>query len=102
MIPELGHFALILALVLSLVQAVVPLIGARRNSMALMAVGRPAAQAVDVGDVGTAHVGQQGRDGGLLGRDGDVDGASLHQVNVGAALDQHHCLLGTHLLGEQG
>ena len=44
MIPELGHFALILALVLSLVQAVVPLIGARRNSMALMAVGRPAAQ----------------------------------------------------------
>ena len=44
MIPELGHFALILALVLSLVQAVVPLVGARRNSMALMAVGRPAAQ----------------------------------------------------------
>ena len=44
MIPELGHFALILALILSLVQAVVPLVGARRNSMALMAVGRPAAQ----------------------------------------------------------
>ncbi|HAF53939.1 MAG TPA: c-type cytochrome biogenesis protein CcmF [Thauera sp.] len=44
MIPELGHFALILALVLSLVQAIVPLVGARRNSMALMAVGRPAAQ----------------------------------------------------------
>ncbi|MCK2127825.1 heme lyase CcmF/NrfE family subunit [Thauera aromatica] len=44
MIPELGHFALILALVLSLVQAVVPLAGARRNSLALMAVGRPAAQ----------------------------------------------------------
>lgn len=44
MIPELGHFALILALVLSLVQAAVPLVGARRNSMALMAVGRPAAQ----------------------------------------------------------
>ncbi|MFU2487312.1 heme lyase CcmF/NrfE family subunit [Thauera sp. WH-1] len=44
MIPELGHFALILALVLSLVQAVVPMVGAQRNSMALMAVGRPAAQ----------------------------------------------------------
>jgi cytochrome c-type biogenesis protein CcmF len=44
MIPELGHFALILALVLSLVQAIVPLVGAQRNSMALMAVGRPAAQ----------------------------------------------------------
>src|SRR5690606_11345129 len=41
---ELGHFALILALVLSLVQAVVPLVGAHRNSSALMAVGRPAAQ----------------------------------------------------------
>jgi len=44
MIPELGHFALILALVLSLVQGIVPLVGASRNSMALMAVGRPAAQ----------------------------------------------------------
>jgi len=52
MIPELGHFALILALVLSLVQAIVPMVGARRNRMALMAgnrmalmaVGRPAAQ----------------------------------------------------------
>ena len=36
--------ALILALVLSLVQAVVPLVGAHRNSSALMAVGPPAAQ----------------------------------------------------------
>lgn len=44
MIPELGHFALVLALVLALVQAVVPLIGASRNRLALMAVGRPAAQ----------------------------------------------------------
>ena len=44
MIPELGHFSLILALVLSLVQAVVPMVGANRNRIALMAVGRPAAQ----------------------------------------------------------
>ncbi|NLF55774.1 MAG: heme lyase CcmF/NrfE family subunit [Thauera phenolivorans] len=44
MIPELGHFALVLALVLALVQAVVPLVGASRNRLALMAVGRPAAQ----------------------------------------------------------
>ena len=44
MIPELGHFSLILALVLALVQAVVPMIGANRNRIALMAVGRPAAQ----------------------------------------------------------
>jgi len=44
MIPELGHFSLILALVLALVQAVVPMVGANRNRIALMAVGRPAAQ----------------------------------------------------------
>ena len=44
MIAELGHFALILALVLSLVQATVPMIGAARNRIALMSVGRSAAQ----------------------------------------------------------
>ena len=44
MIPELGHFSLILAFVVSLVQAVVPLIGASRNRLALMSVGRSAAQ----------------------------------------------------------
>jgi len=44
MVAELGHFALILALVLSLVQAIVPMVGANRNRIALMSVGRPAAQ----------------------------------------------------------
>jgi cytochrome c-type biogenesis protein CcmF len=44
MIAELGHFALILALVLSLVQATVPMVGAARNRIALMSVGRSAAQ----------------------------------------------------------
>ena len=43
MIAELGHFALIVALILSVVQATVPLLGAYRNRMAWMAVGRPAA-----------------------------------------------------------
>ncbi len=43
MIAELGHFALILAMVLALVQATVPMIGAHRNRMALMGVARPAA-----------------------------------------------------------
>jgi cytochrome c-type biogenesis protein CcmF len=42
-IPELGHFALILALVLAVVQASVPLYGAARRDGALMAVARPAA-----------------------------------------------------------
>ena len=44
MIPELGHFALILAFVISLVQGVVPLFGASRNRAAMIAVARPAAQ----------------------------------------------------------
>ncbi|AUN93543.1 heme lyase CcmF/NrfE family subunit [Pseudazoarcus pumilus] len=43
MIAELGHFALILAMVLAIVQATVPMIGAHRNRMALMGVARPAA-----------------------------------------------------------
>lgn len=43
MIPELGHFALILALSLSIIQAVLPMIGAHRNNAALMSVARPTA-----------------------------------------------------------
>ena len=43
MIAELGHFALILALVLSIVQAIVPMVGAAKNRIALMSVGRSAA-----------------------------------------------------------
>ena len=43
MIPEIGHFALILCLALSIVQGVVPLIGAAKGNRALMAVARPAA-----------------------------------------------------------
>ena len=44
MIPELGHFALMLALCIAVVQAVVPLVGAARNDARLMALARPAAQ----------------------------------------------------------
>ena len=36
MIPELGHYALVLALALGLIQAVVPVIGARTNDATLM------------------------------------------------------------------
>ena len=42
MLPELGQFALILALLLSLVQCVLPVIGAHTGNRALMAVARPA------------------------------------------------------------
>jgi cytochrome c-type biogenesis protein CcmF len=38
MLPEIGHFALVLALAIGLVQASVPLIGARRNDATLMGV----------------------------------------------------------------
>jgi cytochrome c-type biogenesis protein CcmF len=44
MVPELGHFALILALILALIQGTLPLVGAARNVPNLMAVARPAAQ----------------------------------------------------------
>jgi cytochrome c-type biogenesis protein CcmF len=44
MIPELGHFALIIALCLALVQASLPLVGAHRGNLAWMGLARPAAQ----------------------------------------------------------
>jgi len=43
MIPEIGHFALILALSLALCQGVLPLIGAHRNDPAMMSVARTTA-----------------------------------------------------------
>jgi len=43
MTAEIGHFALILALVLALLQSSVPMIGAARGDAALMAFGRAAA-----------------------------------------------------------
>ncbi|HQS15839.1 MAG: heme lyase NrfEFG subunit NrfE [Rhodospirillales bacterium 24-66-33] len=43
MIPELGHFSLILALAVALVQGTLPLVGASRGDLRLMALGRTAA-----------------------------------------------------------
>jgi cytochrome c-type biogenesis protein CcmF len=43
MIPEIGHFALILALSLAICQGLFPLLGAHRNDETMMAVGRTAA-----------------------------------------------------------
>ncbi len=40
MIPEIGHFALILALSLAVCQSVLPLVGAHRDNAALMSVAR--------------------------------------------------------------
>lgn len=44
MIPELGHFALILAMIVAFLQAVLPLIGTARGALALIGVARPAAR----------------------------------------------------------
>ena len=43
MIPEIGHFALILALALALVQAIFPLIGSFTGSRSWMDMARPLA-----------------------------------------------------------
>ena len=45
MIGEVGHYALVLALGLALVQSCLPILGARRNDPALMAVASPIAVA---------------------------------------------------------
>jgi len=45
MIPEIGQFALILALMLALTQATLPIIGAARGMPQLVAMARPTAQA---------------------------------------------------------
>ncbi len=44
MTPELGHFALILAFVVAIVQGVLPLVGAQRGQAQWIALARPAAQ----------------------------------------------------------
>jgi cytochrome c-type biogenesis protein CcmF len=44
MLAEIGHFALVLALLTALAQAVLPMVGAVRGDAALMAFGRSAAQ----------------------------------------------------------
>lgn len=43
MVPELGHFALILALVFAVLQATMPLIGSLQHSQTLIALARPLA-----------------------------------------------------------
>ncbi len=45
MIPELGHFALMLALGLALIQGIMPIVGTRSNDPVLMSIAAPAALA---------------------------------------------------------
>ncbi|MFA7239174.1 MAG: heme lyase CcmF/NrfE family subunit [Sulfuricellaceae bacterium] len=46
MIPELGHYALILALLVSLVQGILPLVGSHRNNAAWIGLARPSVLAL--------------------------------------------------------
>ena len=45
MVPEIGQFALILALILALTQATLPLLGAARGNQSWVALAAPAGQA---------------------------------------------------------
>ncbi len=45
MIPEIGHYALVLALILAVIQGTLPFVGAARNDAPLMTVGNGAAYA---------------------------------------------------------
>lgn len=44
MTPEIGHFALIIALAMAIIQTIFPLIGAAKNNYAWMSLARPVAQ----------------------------------------------------------
>ena len=46
MIPEFGHYALILALCVAIIQGVLPLIGAHQGRREWLMLARPAAQTV--------------------------------------------------------
>ncbi len=46
MIPEFGHYALILALCIALIQGVLPLVGAHYGRREFLVLARPAAQTV--------------------------------------------------------
>ena len=45
MIPELGHFALIISLLVAVTLGILPLVGAQRGNATWIALARPAAQA---------------------------------------------------------
>ena len=46
MIPEIGHFTLLMALIVALIQSVFPLVGAWRSNRSWIALARPSAQAL--------------------------------------------------------
>ena len=63
--------------------------------------GGAAPQGVDVHHVATAYVAEQAADGGLLGRNGDIDVVPLHQIHIGRVGDQGHDFACAQPLGQQ-
>ena len=63
-------------------------------------LGRTAPQAVHLDHVTAPHVCEQRAHRGLLRRDGDVDGAAFHQIDVGQAVDQRERLAHSQALGQ--
>ena len=55
MIPEFGHFALILALCVSLVLGILPLVGAHTRHAGWIAIARPAAGAMNLALLAAFH-----------------------------------------------
>ena len=53
-----------------------------------------AAQRVHLHHIAAAHVGQQAADRRLLRRQGDIDLAALHEVDVGGVVNKRHHFLG--------
>ncbi len=105
MIPELGHYALVLALALGLIQSVVPIIGARKHDDALMRLASSTALmqfafvALSFAALATCY-----RHFGLLGRDRvrelpfhDAAGLQIQQ-RVGKSRGLH-AAMGPHSVG---
>ncbi len=67
----------------------------------LQRFGHAAAQAVDRLDIAAAHIGEQFAQHGLCRRERDVDLRAVHQVGVGAAVDERQYPTRAHALGEQ-
>ena len=67
----------------------------------LQRLGGASAQAVHGLDVAAPHIGQQLADDRVAGADGDVDGSALHQVGIGAPVDDRQHALGAQPLGQQ-
>ena len=67
----------------------------------LQRLGSPAPHAVHGADVAAPHVLEEAAEGGLRRRDGDVDLPALHEVAVGAAVDEGDHAARAHALGEE-